>query len=170
MQIRAIQAQDWPSILHIQDECYPNIEPESLDALQSKALLSPDTCYVVTQNDSVIGYCLAHPWQRDLPPSLEQVLDQAPLQETLYLHDIAFSAKARGLGAGAAVFSRLIERAQDKGLDSISLVAVGGAHTYWQRLGFKSRIIDKSLDSYPEDACYMVYAIAAHAPGVSPQE
>ncbi|MXR67938.1 GNAT family N-acetyltransferase [Shewanella sp. JBTF-M18] len=159
MQVREIQTQDWPAILTIQDECYPNIEPESLAALQSKAQLSPETCYVITQADAVIGYCLAHPWQRDLPPSLEQVLDTVPKQETLYLHDIAFSAKARGLGAGAAVFSRLIEQARNWGLGSISLVAVGGAHTYWQLLGFKSRIIDKSLDSYPEDACYMVYAI-----------
>lgn len=170
MQIREIQAQDWPAILRIQDECYPDIEPESLAALQSKARLSPQTCFVVTQDDAVIGYCLAHPWQRDLPPSLEQVLDAAPKQETLYLHDIAFSAKARGLGAGAAVFNRLIEQARNKELDSISLVAVGGAHTYWQRLGFKSRIIDKSLGSYPEDACYMVYAIDADNPGYAYQD
>ncbi|QDF76283.1 MULTISPECIES: GNAT family N-acetyltransferase [Shewanella] len=159
MQIREIQTQDWPAILVIQDECYPNIEPESETALQSKAMLSPSTCCVVTQDDTVIGYCLAHPWQRDTPPSLEQVLDTLEKQETLYLHDIAFSAKARGLGAGTAVFDRLLAQAKRLSLPSISLVAVGGAHTYWQRLGFKSRIIDKSLDSYPDDACYMVYAI-----------
>ncbi|WP_110456015.1 GNAT family N-acetyltransferase [Shewanella algidipiscicola] len=160
MIIRPIHTADWPAILQIQDECYPNIEPESQQALHSKVQLSPDSCYAIERNGQLIGYCLAHPWQLDQPPTLEQVVSQPSHCDTLYLHDIALSSKARGLGAGEQVFKRLIDNAKQHNVTSISLVAVGGAHTYWQRLGFKSRIIDKSLDGYPADACYMVYPLA----------
>lgn len=160
MLIRHINAMDWPAILTIQEECYPNLIPESLKALQSKAQVSPDSCYVLEVNDKVLGYCLAHPWLLHQPPSLEQVIHQPSDADTLYLHDIAFSSKTRGLGAGEKIFNRLVSKAKQLNLDSISLVAVQGASTYWQRLGFKSRIIDRSLDDYPEDACYMVYQLS----------
>lgn len=160
MNIRHINPGDWPAILTIQEECYPDLVHESLSALQSKALVAPESCYVLEVDDQVLGYCLAHPWHIDQPPSLEQVIDKPSDADTLYLHDIVFSHKARGLGAGEKFFNRLVNKAKQLNFDTLSLVAVQGANTYWHRLGFKSRIIDKSLDNYPEDACYMVYQLS----------
>ena len=160
MNIRHIIPTDWPAILNIQKECYPDIVHESLAALQSKAFVAPQSCYVLEVDGHVLGYCLAHPWHINQPPSLEQVIDAPNDANTLYLHDIVFSHKARGLGAGEKVFNRLVNKAKQLNFDTLSLVAVQGANTYWHRLGFKSRIIDKSLDDYPEDACYMVYQVS----------
>ncbi|MCG9695853.1 GNAT family N-acetyltransferase [Shewanella sp. Isolate11] len=159
MIIRHIQPNDWPAILSIQQECYPEIAHETQAALESKVKVSADSCYVVEVNAQVVGYCLAHPWVINQPPSLEQQIDAMNSPDTLYLHDIALSAKARGLKAGEKIFNLLKQKTKQFNFDSISLVAVEGADTYWQRLGFKSRIIDKSLDNYPADACYMVYQL-----------
>lgn len=159
MQLRQIQASDWPHILQIQLECYPQIEPESLDVLQSKWLTSPQSCFVLESQTEVIGYCLAHPWLQDSPPSLEQVLTKVDRPNTLYLHDIALSSKAQGKGAGRTALTTLIEFARHHGYPNISLVAVQGAHRYWAKQGFKAKVIAKDLSCYPEDACYMVYTL-----------
>ncbi|MCE9677885.1 GNAT family N-acetyltransferase [Shewanella sp. AS1] len=159
LSIRPIHSNDWPAILKIQAQCYPDIVPESQVALQSKVAISPDSCFVLEVGQQVLGYCLAHPWVLNQPPSLEQVVRKPTAPDSLYLHDIAISAQARGLGAAEQIFNRLVSKANQLGFASISLVAVQGADRYWQRLGFKSRIIDKKLNNYPDDACYMVYSI-----------
>ncbi|GIU12072.1 MULTISPECIES: GNAT family N-acetyltransferase [unclassified Shewanella] len=159
MKIRPIQASDWPHILEIQLECYPQIEPESLSVLQSKWQVSPDTCFVIESQTRVIGYCLAHPWIKDSPPSLEQVLAKTDTANTLYLHDIALSSLSQGKGAGRQVLSTLMELAHSKGYPTISLVAVQGANHYWAKQGFEIQKIDKDLSGYTDDACYMVYTL-----------
>lgn len=159
MQLRSIIADDWETILDIQQECYPQIAPESLSVLQSKWRLSPQTCFVIELDNQPVGYCLAHPWLLGAPPALEQVLEALPHSDTLYLHDIALSAKVQGKGAGKRAVDKLVQSATDASLTSISLVAVQGADSYWRKQGFMAREIDKSLESYTPDACYMVLGI-----------
>ncbi|GIU14540.1 N-acetyltransferase [Shewanella sp. c952] len=159
MKLRQIETSDWPSILEIQLECYPQIEPESLAVLQSKWLASPQSCFSLELNQQVVGYCLAHPWIINNPPTLEQELDSITASDTLYLHDIALSAKAQGKGAGRLVLDRLKQFAVQDKYSSISLVAVQGADSYWQQQGFTVQKIDKDLSDYPADACYMVYTL-----------
>lgn len=126
MHLRNIDSRDWETILIIQEECYPELEPESLSVLQSKWQLSPQTCFVIEADNQVVGYSLAHPWTLGSPPSLEQVTGQVEQADTLYLHDIALSAGAQGKGAGRAVFEKLLTLAQQLSFNSISLVAVQG--------------------------------------------
>ncbi len=159
MSLRAIEPLDWSTILEIQLECYPKIEPESLLVLQSKWLASPETCFVLQSQETIIGYCLAHPWLLDNPPSLEQELAPITQADTLYLHDIALSVKAQGKGAGKQVLAKLKDFAQLNQLSTISLVAVQGAHHYWGKQGFVTKAISKDLSAYPEDARYMVYTL-----------
>ncbi|ACJ30869.1 GCN5-like N-acetyltransferase [Shewanella piezotolerans WP3] len=159
MKLRSIETVDWPSILEIQLECYPQIEPESLAVLQSKWRASPKSCFSLEIDNKVAGYCLAHPWILGFPPTLEQELGPITTTDTLYLHDIALSAKAQGKGAGGLILDQLMQFAKIHGFSNISLVAVQGADRYWQRQGFKVQEIDKDLSDYPADACYMVYTL-----------
>lgn len=159
MLLRAITPTDWDAILEIQAECYSQLEPEPLTVLQSKWQVSPRSCFVFELNGTVVGYCLAHPWVTHTPPALYQVITNLPNANTLYLHDIAISATAQGTGAGARALTYLIELAKTLGLDSLSLVAVQGADSYWRKQGFKMHTIDKSLASYTADAMYMIYSI-----------
>lgn len=161
MQLRSITSADWDDILLIQEECYPQIEPESLEVLQSKWLVSPQTCFVIESDKQVVGYCLAHPWVAGSPPSLEQVLVAATEPDTLYLHDIALSSKVQGQGAGKLAFQALVQHAKKHALPCISLVAVQGADSYWRGRGFIAHPIEKSLESYTPDACYMVLALSS---------
>lgn len=161
MQLRSITSADWSDILLIQEECYPQIEPESLEVLQSKWLVSPQTCFVIESDTQVVGYCLAHPWVAGSPPSLEQTLIATTNPDTLYLHDIALSSRIQGQGAGKLAFNTLVDYARELALPCISLVAVQGADSYWRRQGFIARPIEKSLEGYPQDACYMVLALSA---------
>lgn len=159
MQLRGITPDDWEAILDIQQECYPQIVPESLGVLQSKWRLSPQTCFVIEHDNQPVGYCLAHPWQLGTPPTLEQAVDALAHPDTLYLHDIALSAKVQGKGAGKLAFDKLVQSATDASLATVSLVAVQGADSYWRKQGFITQEIDKSLESYTPDACYMVLNI-----------
>jgi len=161
MQLRRITSADWSAILLIQEECYPQIEPESLEVLHSKWLISPQSCFVIASGTQVVGYCLAHPWVAGSPPSLEQILVAATNPDTLYLHDIALSSKVQGQGAGKLALLALVDHARELSLPSISLVAVQGADSYWRRQGFIAQPIEKSLESYTPDACYMVLALSA---------
>ncbi|MCH1928731.1 GNAT family N-acetyltransferase [Shewanella sp. A25] len=156
MLLRAITQGDWEAILAIQDECYSQLEPEPLEVLQSKWLVSPQSCFIIEANNTVVGYCLAHPWTSNKPPALYQELSYLPEADTLYLHDIAISAKAQGLGAGAKALNELKQLAHQLTLHSLSLVAVQGADSYWRKMGFTPKAIEKDLSSYTDDAMYMV--------------
>ncbi|WP_076407491.1 GNAT family N-acetyltransferase [Shewanella sp. UCD-KL12] len=159
MKLRSISCDDWAEILLIQDECYPDLEPESLQALQSKWRVSPLSCFVIEIHKQVVGYCLAHPWHLGNPPSLEQVITADKQANSLYLHDIALSAKAQGKGAGQAALKKLMQLAKQSAYSSLSLVAVQGASSYWMKQGFVVQEIEKSLTGYTPDACYMVLEI-----------
>ena len=159
IKLRAIETNDWPIILEIQLECYPQIEPESLAVLQSKWLASPQSCFALEQNKQLVGYCLAHPWMADNPPTLGQRLMPIKTADTLYLHDIALLSAAQGQGAGCLILSKLKQFALQHGYKTISLVAVLGADSYWHLQGFVTHVIDKDLSDYPSDACYMVYTL-----------
>ncbi|MCE9686449.1 GNAT family N-acetyltransferase [Shewanella sp. AS16] len=156
MLLRTIAPSDWEAIVKIQDECYSQLAPESLAVLQSKWRVAPESCFVIQAGQTLVGYCLAHPWAGGTPPPLYHCIDKLPQAETLYLHDMAISADAQGLGAGRQALTRLKQRARELGLTSLSLVAVQGAAGYWQKMGFRAKPLAKSLDSYTQDACYMV--------------
>ncbi|MCL2913651.1 GNAT family N-acetyltransferase [Shewanella corallii] len=155
MQIRSIQASDWEAIMTIQSDTYHAFEPEPLEVMQSKWLLSPESCLVVEVNGHIVGYCLAHPWQGE-PPSLNQSVPASiPAADTLYLHDMAFAAAARGLGAGKMVLACLVEYARSQSLPNLSLVAVQGANGYWEKQGFEHADTTKCLGTYCDNPSYM---------------
>lgn len=156
MQLRAIQTNDWQAILNIQDECYNAVDPEPLHVLKSKWEVSPDSCFVMEKDGLVLGYCLAHPWVETTPPPLYHALTELPAPNTLYLHDMAISARAQGLGAGGKALSKLKQLAERWSLSSLSLVAVQGAGSYWRRQGFADSQSLKCLGSYSDDASYMI--------------
>ena len=153
--IRPITEADWPAIQALQAETYYALEPESEAVLRSKQRLGPESCLVATSGDTLLGYCLAHPWRKQTPASLYHCYSQPSGHETLYIHDMVVSAKARGRGIARAFLRHLEQLARDKAQQEMSLVAVQGADGYWARVGFKPRAPGKSLAQYGEDAVYM---------------
>lgn len=173
--ITPISSQDWNSIALIQSECYVSDDIlEPITVLQSKWHASPKTCFVARQDgrthqDSmVLGYVLAHLWQ-GTPPSLSHAFEKAQLpkppydnQIYLYLHDMAISPKARGMGLASQLLQRLLAESQAMGIYDVRLIAVQSAEHYWEKQGFTpmTSISDTTQhylqQSYGED-CVLMY-------------
>ena len=100
MLLRAITPQDWDAILAIQDECYSQLDPEPLHVLQSKWQVSP-VLFCVRSKWVSCQLLLSSPLDHQYAASALSTHHPFTWADTLYLHDIALSAKAQGLGAGA---------------------------------------------------------------------
>ncbi|MFP8966193.1 GNAT family N-acetyltransferase [Pokkaliibacter sp. CJK22405] len=162
MSVVAIEPAAWEGILQVQDEAYQDLESEALHVLQSKWQASPDTCFVYrSSRQDVLGYLLAHPWQGEQPPKLYQALSPVTGTDTLYLHDMAVSASAQGEGVGRKLSSALLQVAKASGFSRIMLVAVQGAHTYWQKMGFEEVHNASLCDSYGDSARLMTLQLAS---------
>jgi GNAT superfamily N-acetyltransferase len=159
MSIRPICSTDWPAIMAIQAQCYVELTPESLGVMQSKWRASPTSCLVFEQQGRVLAYALVHPWQRGDAPSLETDISGQINANCWYLHDMAITPNAQGMGIGKQLFIYMVNQAKALAVNGIGLVAVQGAQTYWQPQGFKPDItsakLTQSLNSYPDGACYL---------------
>lgn len=138
MSIAVISEKSWQGILQVQKEAYTDIPHEEVDVLKSKWKASPETCFVYQDSDNkVLGYLLAHPWNSDEPPKLFETLPENSAGDTLYLHDLAVSSNARGIGVGRKLSNKLLEIAKLKKFRRVRLVAVQGSEDYWFNFGFR---------------------------------
>ena len=160
MNIRQITAKDWPAIMAIQQNCYHDIAPESLASMQSKWLVSPDSCMVYEHQGQIMAYVLTHPWQKGDAPKLDSVFTSIEDSCSLYIHDMAVSPCAQGLGVAKKLVNHVVQISTTLGFSGIGLIAIQGASEFWQRFGFQpvnnmSKQLSTSLASYSDDACYM---------------
>lgn len=153
MTISPIINDSWGGILAVQEEAYTGLPPEDVNVLKSKWLVSPETCFIETAEEGLIrGYLLAHPWHSDEPPKLFEVLPMNTDGSVLYLHDLAISNAARGMGIGKRLSQKLLDTAKIKGFEKVLLVAVQGSEGFWSALGF-SEITDVPVcSSYGSNA------------------
>lgn len=128
--------------------------------------LAPEGCFVLTDHgERIVGYFCSHPWRRAKPPALHQMLGNIPPDaDCWYVHDVAVDEAARGGGVVAAVCERALQAARERGYRTAMLVAVSGAGSYWQRLGFVDATTDAlraKLKDYGDDALYMERDLSA---------
>ena len=152
--IRLINQTDWPAIMEIQEEAYQEITPEALSVLQGKWRHSPDLCFVYEQEGTIRAYLLAHTWAGDLLPKLDAPLPDEMGCEYVFLHDLAVSNQAQGMGIGPSLVKQLYQSSTKIGLNSFRLVAVQGSVSYWQQFGF-CPIPQIVSSGYGEDAVVM---------------
>ncbi|WP_349922008.1 GNAT family N-acetyltransferase [Aeromonas veronii] len=159
--IRAIRAPDWPAIMKIQHECYHQFDPEPLDVMQNKSELAPACCWVAERQGKVLGYLLCHPWRARRPPPLSVAMQRLAGDEEFYLHDLAVSGEARGIGVGQRLLATALAFASEEGFAHAGLVAVQDAPAFWRKQGFLPAATDKCLAEYGEGAVYMRLPLAA---------
>ncbi len=155
IKIRTIRALDWPAIMAIQSECYHQLEPEPLEVMSNKAELAPACCWVAERQGRVLGYLLCHPWCAHQPPPLSVPMTALAGHEEFYLHDLAVSDQARGLGVGQRLLATALDFASREGYRHAGLVAVQDAPAFWRKQGFVPARTPKSLEEYGEGAVYM---------------
>jgi ribosomal protein S18 acetylase RimI-like enzyme len=168
MMITEISKASWGEILHIQEEAYTGVPPEEVDVLKSKWEISPESCFVFRADDgNILAYLLAHSWNSLEPPKLFDKTPADSMGDILYLHDLAVSNRARGMGIGKQLAKKLIESAKEKQLDKqckakykkILLVAVQDSSRFWSGLGFCEVLQVPVCSSYGDDAKLMLLNI-----------
>lgn len=157
MTVTVVREEHWPGILAAEHTAYLDVAPETEEVLKSKWRATPDTCLVsVDKAGRVEAYVLAHAWHEEKPPALFQPLPPvADNADTLYLHDLAVHAAARGMGLGDLLAGELLRRAKILGFRRITLVAVQGSTGFWQRQGFAEDTRVAVSRSYGDDAVFM---------------
>lgn len=116
--------------------------------------LAPQGCWVFEVSGTFAGHCISHPWRRFEPPAMHALLGALPADaDCWYLHDVVVSPSARGSGAVSALMPRLVDVAASRGIDTLALIAVGGADRFWSRHGFVPR--PGGAAGFGPDAVYM---------------
>ncbi len=127
---------------------------EVADLYAERIVLSPDGCWVLADGDALIGHCISHPWHRLAPPAMHAMLGAIPVDaDCWYLHDVVVAPAGRGTKAVERLLPILSRIASTHRIETLALIAVGGADAYWFRQGFVA--VPGSADGFGEDAVYM---------------
>jgi len=159
---RQLTSADLPALLAVQKEAYP-WHQEAPETFLDRMALYPQGCLALDAADGLFGYILSHPWYADDPPPLDALLGELPKKPgTYYLHDLALLKAAHGAGHGARLVRHLAEHAGSCGYETMSLIAVNRSGPFWERQGFRARLIPKltaKLANYGPDAVFMTRAV-----------
>lgn len=161
-----MQAQDLAAVAKLQDSCYSEALFESAKLLRQRLQQAPDSCWLIESvNTEVLAYLFSYRSRAGAVTPLAAPFCQYATPDCLYLHDMAVSPQARGLGLASTLLQQARQYAQHRALSSLALVAVQGSVPYWQRQGFSvveglSREAMAALASYQsEQPSYMQLAL-----------
>lgn len=156
VRIRHISGADWDGITELEAAAYTANElTEGRAALESKARVSPGTCFVLDYRERTVGYLLALPYPAEAYPDLTRAEQTAFRSSNLHLHDIVIAEGFRGRGLAAKLLVRLDETARAGSYERISLVAVDGTDAFWSANGYR---VHDGVDipaGYGRNAVYM---------------
>lgn len=156
--LRRLSPDDLDAVLRIQASAYPELA-ESPSAIADRLLQAPHWCWGAERDGQLCAYFLTHPWRKPTPPEWNRELPLLPAQShTLYVHDLALGAVARGSGLASRLVGTVLQRARHARFTHAMLVAVQDSQRFWQRQGFTVRPIAgpaTTLQGYGDDARLM---------------
>lgn len=158
--LRLLASTDLAAAAAIQNDVYLPLYREDAEILGSRIAVAPDFCWGAFEGEQLVAYILSHPWPAGSPPAIGVRLTSPPVGDNWFIHDLAISPAARGLGLGRLLAGRAARAAIDSGLTLTDLVAVQGAASFWARLGYASPAdiapaLTAKVSAYGEDARYM---------------
>ena len=171
--VRGLQELDLPAVLLIQQECFDRATLESQRSFQAKLTASPETCFVATLGQRVVGYLIALPADSAHPPVLNgDSCELPPAPDCLYLHDLSVAPRSRGCGVAEALIAAFFAKLTQLQFTQARLTAVNSSSTYWTRHGFQpapvSSLASERMATYGTGALYMVWR--EHTTGVEPRQ
>ena len=153
--LRPLCMSDLPAVLAIQRAAYGDGYQESAAVLGRKLELAPQACWLAQSDGIAVAYVFAHPWNDAGAPPLHAPLQALPANAAHgFVHDLAVSPAARGLGVAAALFGRVRDWAAGAGYRGLRLVALADAVPFWARQGFAA-VPEVLPADYGEGACSM---------------
>lgn len=170
VRIRRMADDDWEDVVGLETRAYAALGlSEGRAALESKARVSPATCFALDlipgpgadpgAGARLAGYLLALPYPERSYPGLARREEAAVPSRNLHLHDLVIAEDVRGRGLGKRLLGRLTASAPGQGYEQISLIAVGGSHTFWSASGFTARDGVEAPRGYGPGSVYMTMAL-----------
>lgn len=157
--IRRFAQSDLAAALTLQSQIYPALLVEDEPAFASHLDVSIAYNLVASAGEEIAGYLLAHGGPRNAPPQLGKPLVAEAPAEILLIHDLAVAPIHRGHRVGQRLVDHAFGLAASDGLTFAELVAVSGAGSFWEGLGFAdlatSPQIESKLGGYGPGARWM---------------
>lgn len=155
--LRKLLLPDIDAILDIQRQAYVAELCERKEVLESKVMAAsvPGTSWGIFREAELCAYAISYPWSSERIPVWDH--PHVALSEpcnSIYIHDIAVATPHLRRGLAEKMLLCLFDRAAFLGLDKALLIAVQGAHQYWQRFGFEV-CPQVSASSFGDDALCM---------------
>jgi GNAT superfamily N-acetyltransferase len=168
--IRHVGDADWGGIVALEAAAYTPLGlSEGRTALESKVWASPTTCFVLDVGERLAGYLLSLPYPASESPDLARGEERIHRSRNLHVHDVVVAEDLRGRGLGKRLLRHLTGRARQQGYEQLSLVAVGGSHTFWAANGFTPRPEVVNSATYGAGSMYMTMPLPAeHTESPSP--
>ncbi|MFF6958219.1 GNAT family N-acetyltransferase [Streptomyces sp. NPDC008317] len=158
--VRPVGDGDWADLVALEAAAYTSLGlSEGRAALESKAWASPTTCFVLDVEQRLAGYLLALPYPVSQAPDLARGEEVVFRSRNLHVHDLVIAEDLRGRGLGKRLLHHLTGRALRQGYEQMSLVAVGGSHTFWAANGFVAQKEVVNSESYGAGSVYMSMAL-----------
>jgi ribosomal protein S18 acetylase RimI-like enzyme len=158
---RAMTAADLGAVIRIQAEAYVDEMLESAEVIEARFAAVPECAWVVEIARQVCGYLVGYqsPLGKLTPWGAE--FEHAPAAKSLYLHDLAIGASARGLKLGPALVNHALTEVKQRKLKSAALISVQNSKAFWHSLGFEDYSLAAedqlaNLASYAGPAYYLV--------------
>ncbi|MFD4910347.1 GNAT family N-acetyltransferase [Kitasatospora purpeofusca] len=154
--IRQLAGGDWDAVVALEHDAYAaDGLSEGREALQSRAVASPETCFVLEQHGTVRGYLLSLPYPPLRCPDLSRAEDGAFESDNLHVHDLVIAEDLRGREVALGFMRHFRARADELGFEQISMVAVRGADILLRIIGYRSHREVAVPASYGRRAVYM---------------
>jgi ribosomal protein S18 acetylase RimI-like enzyme len=158
--IRHISRLDWDAVAALEASAYADSGlSEGRAALESRARVSPATCFIVEVGRQMAGYVLSLPYPRFRWPDLARVERTPFISRNLHLHDLVIADGFRRGGLGTYLLDHLTATARSNSYERISLVSVGSSGTFWCANGYHPHADIALPASYGPKAMYMSRAI-----------
>ena len=164
-ELRPLTEGDLPALTAIQSSVFEPLFRETQDVLGSRLTVAPTCCWGAFTDGELVAYILSHPWPAASPPPIGRALPPPPPGDNWFIHDLAITPQARGLRLGHALVRSAADAALKLGLVRGDLIAVQGAWSFWEKLGYTpaedlSEELKAKVAGYGPDARYMTAVIS----------
>ncbi|HRL21817.1 MAG TPA: GNAT family N-acetyltransferase [Alcaligenes sp.] len=161
--IQLMRPDDLDDVLLAQADVYAADLLEDRSFYQNRLDLAPHSCWVARDAlHRLQGYLISYPWAGRLPPALGDALASLPARpDQWFIHDCAVLRRAQGRGVASALLAEGRRYARRQGLRRCSLVSLGPALAYWEKLGYQPvqdvapDTLARKLAQYGEQASFM---------------
>ena len=136
--VRKATRADLEGIMRVQRSAYDAAHVESERIFGS--IIDHGMSFVAIASFEVVGFVLCHPTARDTVYLLHEMPHPPPshMAPWVFIHDLSVCEAFRGQGVARKLLHALeLESGTGAG---IQLMAVHGADTFWERMGFVARI------------------------------